>query len=98
MMPNDCSSGEQDARSVFFAYPALHEEALTVSESFEGDEETKCDVGTIATVESEEREKGWQISSHGFVCYTVFTVTIVSGTYLFDFPYKPSLEGEIYTA
>ena len=26
--------------------------------------------------------------------YTVFTVTIVSGTYLFDFPYKPSFEGK----
>jgi hypothetical protein len=73
MMPNDCSSGEQGARSAFFAYPALHEEALTVSESCEEDEDTKCDV---VTVESEEREK----------------VTIVSGTYLFDFPYKPSLE------
>ncbi|CAI8035406.1 hypothetical protein GBAR_LOCUS19876 [Geodia barretti] len=75
MMPNDCSSGERGARSAFFAYPALHEEALTVSESCEEDEDTKCDVGTIATVESEEREK----------------VTIVSGTNLFDFPYKPSL-------
>ena len=59
MMPNDCSSSEQDTRSVFFAYPALHEEGPTVSES---SEDTKCDVGTIATIESEEEEKGWQLS------------------------------------
>ncbi|CAI8055835.1 hypothetical protein GBAR_LOCUS30450, partial [Geodia barretti] len=56
-IPNDRSSGERGARSVFLTYPALHEEGPTVSESSEEDEETKCDVGTIATVESEEREK-----------------------------------------
>ena len=67
MMPNDCSSSEQGARSAFFAYPALHEEGPTVSESHEGNEDTKCDVGTDATVKSEEREKGWQIRSLGSV-------------------------------
>ena len=62
MMPDDCSSSEQGARSAFFAYPALHEEAPTVSESCDEDEDTMCDVGTNATVQSEEREKGWQLS------------------------------------
>ena len=66
-MPDDCSSGEQGARSVFLAYPALHEEGLTVSGSSDEDEGTKCDVGTNATVESGEGEKGWQLSSFGSV-------------------------------
>ena len=66
-MPNDRSSGERGARSVFLTYPALHEEGPTVSESCEEDEDTMCDVGTIATVESEDGKKGWQLSSHGFV-------------------------------
>jgi hypothetical protein len=75
-MPKDRSSSEQGARSAFLPYPALHEEGLTVSGSSDEDEDTKCDVGTNATVESGEGEKA----------------TIVSGTDLFDFPYKPSLE------
>ena len=66
-MPDDCSSGGQDARSVFLAYHVLHEEGLTVSESGGGDNGTKCDVGTNSTVESGEGGKGWQISSHGSV-------------------------------
>ena len=64
MMPDDCSSSEQGARSAFFAYPALHEEAPTVSESCEEDEDTKCDVLTNPTVQSEKGEKG---SSHDSV-------------------------------
>ena len=62
MMPNDCSSSEQGARSVFFAYPAFHEEGPTVSESSEEDEDTKCDVGTNSTVQSGDGKKGWQLS------------------------------------
>ena len=65
-MPNDCSSG-QGARSVFLPYPALHEEGPTISGSSDEDEDTKCDVGTDATVESGEGEKGWQLSSFGSV-------------------------------
>ncbi|CAI8035409.1 hypothetical protein GBAR_LOCUS19878 [Geodia barretti] len=76
VMPDDCSSSEQGARSVFLAYRALHEEGLTVSESGGGDNGTKCDVETNSTIESGEGGKA----------------TIVSGTYVFDFPYKPSLE------
>ena len=63
-MPDDCSSGEQGARSVFLAYPALHEEGPTVGGSGGGDNGTKCDVGTDATVESEKGGKG---SSHDSV-------------------------------
>ena len=63
-MPNDCSSGGQGARSVFLAYPALHEEGLTASGSGGEDNGTKCDVGTNVTIESEKGEKG---SSHDSV-------------------------------
>ena len=63
-MPDDCSSGEQGARSSFLPYPALHEEGLTVSGSSDEDEDTKCDVGTV---ESGEGEKGWQLISFGSV-------------------------------
>ena len=55
MMLNDCSSEERGARSVFLTY---------ISESHEGDEDTKCDVETNSTVESGEGKKGWQLSNH----------------------------------